>query len=151
MKRHKKHSKKRGFSLIELLIVVVIILIIAAIAIPNLLRSRIAANESSALRNLDRRERNSKGHVQLTIAIVRNRPVLGSALFAQQQDVATAHTHRRDPLVRIDRLEPQHLAVELYGTRRVRDVQGGLDQALNTGYFHRKVRVAGTFAACCEH
>lgn len=38
----------RGFSLIELLIVVAIILIIAAIAIPNLLQSRIAANESSA-------------------------------------------------------------------------------------------------------
>jgi len=38
----------RGFSLIELLIVVAIILIIAAIAIPNLLRSRIAANQASA-------------------------------------------------------------------------------------------------------
>src|SRR6185437_12310589 len=38
----------KGFSLIELLIVVAIILIIAAIAIPNLLRARIAANESSA-------------------------------------------------------------------------------------------------------
>ena len=41
--------KHKGFSLIELLIVVAIILIIAAIAIPNLLRSRIAANESSAV------------------------------------------------------------------------------------------------------
>jgi len=44
--------KQRGFSLIELLIVVSVILIISAMAIPNFLRSRLRANEASAVASL---------------------------------------------------------------------------------------------------
>jgi len=50
MKNNKKNQK--GFSLIELLVVIAIILIIAAIAIPNLLQARVAANEASAVASL---------------------------------------------------------------------------------------------------
>ncbi len=44
--------KQAGFSLVELLIVVAIILIIAVITVPNLLRAKISANESSAVQTL---------------------------------------------------------------------------------------------------
>lgn len=58
MKGHKGTSKGnsqrrgRGFSLVELLIVVIIIMVIAAMAIPNLIKSKILANESSAVSSI---------------------------------------------------------------------------------------------------
>ena len=44
--------KPKGFSLIELLVVVAVVLILAAIAVPNLLRARRAANEASSVASL---------------------------------------------------------------------------------------------------
>lgn len=46
------HGSASGFSLIELLIVVAIILVIAAIAIPNLIRAKAAANESVSVASI---------------------------------------------------------------------------------------------------
>jgi type IV pilus assembly protein PilA len=73
--------KQKGFSLIELLIVVAIILIIAAIAIPNLMRARMAANESgaaAAIRTINTAQYQYQSKFQNSIGYAPNLVALGS-------------------------------------------------------------------------
>lgn len=63
-----RSTASRGFSVMELMIVVTILLILAAIEIPNLLRSRMAANQAAAVANLK-----AIGAAEATYAVTYNR------------------------------------------------------------------------------
>jgi len=70
--------KQMGFSLIELLIVVAIILILAAIAIPNLIQSKMSANEASAVQTLrDINTAESVYEIQFGVGFSPDLPSLG--------------------------------------------------------------------------
>ena len=80
--------KQKGFSLIELLLVVAVILIISAIAVPSFLRSREAANESSAVGSLHDIE-------TAQVAYSSTYPTLGFALNLSQLGPGFAATQTR--------------------------------------------------------
>ena len=80
-------SKSEGFSLIELLIVVAVIGIIAALAVPNLVQSRKAANEASAIASV----RN------LVTAQITYASTLGGGNFGSLAELSSRKLHRRGP------------------------------------------------------
>jgi prepilin-type N-terminal cleavage/methylation domain-containing protein len=135
-----------GFSLIELLIVVAIILIIAAMVIPNLLRSKIVANESSAvasIRNINTAEMTYQGSWGSGFAVALTN--LGGPAPCVAATAAAACII--DPLLSVAPFTKSGYVFNGAGTLLLGGVLNGYELNATPG----TVQVTGVRAFCADH